>query len=111
MPIRSLFLFFVILLTGCNPVPHDATAPSISEIHSEKITLHSATITWGTDEMADGRIEYGTTAAYGSSTPLSAPKGRAHSQSIIGLEPGTLYHYRVLSRDAEGNLAASPDQT
>src|SRR5690606_14906665 len=33
----------------------------------------------------------------------------AHSQPLTGLLPGTTYHYRVLSRDAAGNLATSAD--
>lgn len=109
--IPLLFLIFSIFLTGCNSAPSDTKAPLISEVRSETITLHSATITWGTDEAADGQVEYGTTAGYGSSAPPSAPGEKAHRQSIAGLEPGTRYHYRVLSRDAAGNVAVSADNT
>jgi hypothetical protein len=35
----------------------------------------------------------------------------AHSQSLSGLIAGTLYHYRVRSRDATGNEAVSGDFT
>ena len=35
----------------------------------------------------------------------------AHSQALSGLQPSTLYHYRVLSRDAAGNIATSLDNT
>ena len=34
-----------------------------------------------------------------------------HSQSLSGLAAGTVYHYRVKSRDAAGNLATSADAT
>lgn len=109
--IQLLFLIFALFLTGCNPAPSDTKAPSISEVRSENVTLDSATITWATDEAADGQVEYGTTAGYGASTPPASPKGTAHSERVAGLEPGTLYHYRILSRDAAGNLAASADNT
>jgi RHS repeat-associated protein len=35
----------------------------------------------------------------------------AHSQGLSGLTAGTVYHYRVKSRDAAGNLAVSGDFT
>jgi hypothetical protein len=35
----------------------------------------------------------------------------SHSQSLSGLSAGTVYHYRVKSRDASGNLATSSDFT
>ena len=33
----------------------------------------------------------------------------AHAATLSGLSPGLTYHYRVLSRDAAGNPATSPD--
>ncbi len=35
----------------------------------------------------------------------------AHSQVLTGLAAGTVYHYRVRSRDTNGNLAISGDYT
>ena len=35
----------------------------------------------------------------------------AHQVTLSGLAPGTLYHYRVKSRDAAGNLSVSGDFT
>ena len=35
----------------------------------------------------------------------------SHSASLSGLAANTLYHYRVKSRDAAGNLATSGDFT
>jgi chitodextrinase len=89
----------------------DLLAPLISSVTVSARTMNSATVTWGTDEPADTRIEYGTTATYGLSTPLATAPVTAHSQTLSNLLPGTVYHYRVLSRDAVGNLAASADHT
>src|SRR5207302_1565191 len=70
-----------------------------------------ATIGWTTDEQSDSQVEYGTTIAYGATTTASRAMTTSHSQPLSGLTAGTLYHYRVKSRDAAGNLATSPDNT
>jgi YD repeat-containing protein len=89
----------------------DITAPVISNVAAVGITATSATITWNTNENSDSQVEYGTTTAYGQSTALNPSLVNAHSQGLSGLTQGTLYHYRVKSRDAAGNLAVSGDFT
>ncbi|NKE71371.1 fibronectin type III domain-containing protein [Candidatus Manganitrophus noduliformans] len=89
----------------------DTLAPVISSINAGSVTGNSAVITWGTNEPTDTQIQYGTTTAYGSSTARVATLVTVHSQTLTGLQPQTLYHYRVLSRDAAGNLATSLDNT
>jgi hypothetical protein len=89
----------------------DITPPVISAVSSSNISGSSATITWTTDEAADTQVEYGTTSSYGSAMPLIASLTTAHSQSLTGLTANTLYHYRVISKDAAGNLAVSSDNT
>ncbi len=58
-------------------------------------------------------MEYGTTTAYGQSAPATPNPAlvTTHSQALSGLTAGTVYHYRVKSRDAAGNLAVSGDFT
>src|SRR5579884_3012535 len=109
--IRLLSLLWMVLLAGCVAASPDTTAPVISEIGSSNITGSTVTIVWKTNEEADSQVEYGTTAGYGSLTPLAVESVRAHSQTVTGLQPGVLYHYRVLSHDAAGNLATSLDNT
>jgi hypothetical protein len=88
----------------------DTAAPTITNIASST-TATTATITWATNENSDTQIEYGLTTAYGSSTTLSSTMVTSHSQTIIGLNSSSLYHYRVKSKDALGNLATSIDKT
>src|SRR5207247_4603079 len=90
---------------------NDVTAPVISAILASGITSSGATIAWSTDEPSDTQVEYGTTTAYGVSTPLVTTPLTTHASVLSGLTPGTLYHYRVKSRDAAGNLAVSADFT
>ena len=89
----------------------DTTPPTISSVTASSLSSSGATITWTTDEAADTQVDYGTTAGYGSSTSLNAALVASHSQTLTGLSAGTLYHYRVKSRDAAGNLATSTDYT
>ena len=92
-------------------LPPDTTPPVISNVSASNITATGATISWTTNEASDTQVEYGTTTAYGSSTALNSSMVTSHSQNLTGLSASTLYHYRVKSRDAAGNLATSGDYT
>jgi hypothetical protein len=83
----------------------------ISGVGAGSITASAATVSWTTDEPATTQVEYGTTTAYGSATAPDGSLGTSHSQALSGLTAGTVYHYRVKSADAAGNLATSPDAT
>ncbi|MFQ5455433.1 MAG: fibronectin type III domain-containing protein [Nitrospirota bacterium] len=87
----------------------DTTPPIISGINISNLTSNSVIIKWMTNEPTDTQIEYGTTTAYGSMTNLIAALATNHSQTLTGLAPSTIYHYRVLSRDASNNISISGD--
>jgi hypothetical protein len=89
----------------------DTTGPALSSIRAESIADTSAVIAWATDEPATTQVEYGLTTTYGSTTVLYGSLVTFHSQALTGLQPSTTYHFRVLSRDAAGNLAASGDDS
>jgi len=89
----------------------DTTPPTISNVAAVNVGSSAATIMWTTDERSDSQVEYGTTSAYGNSTLLDVSLVTSHSVTLTGLSPSTLYHYRVRSRDAAGNLAVSGDFT
>jgi parallel beta-helix repeat protein len=89
----------------------DTTAPVISGVAASGITASGASVTWTTNENSDSQVDYGTSTSYGTSTALNTSLVTAHAASLSGLAAGTLYHYRVKSRDAAGNLAASADFT
>ncbi|MBI3596887.1 MAG: fibronectin type III domain-containing protein [Nitrospirae bacterium] len=98
------------------PTTSDVSPPTITNVTATSITATSASIIWTTNESADSQVQYGTTAAYGSTTALlNAPASTngvtSHSVPLSGLTANTTYHYRVLSRDTAGNLAVSGDQT
>jgi chitodextrinase len=92
-------------------IPPDTTPPVISGTLSSGITSSSANIGWSTDENSDSQVDYGATASYGQSSVLNSTLTTSHSISLSSLSASTLYHYRVNSKDASGNLAVSSDQT
>ena len=88
----------------------DKTPPAISGIAVTGVTQSAATIIWTTDELSDTQVEYGTAATYGRSTTAST-RVTAHAKTITGLTNNTLYHFRVKSKDAAGNVAVAGDRS
>lgn len=85
-------------------------ALAISGINVSEVTDTGVTITWSTSQPARGRVEYGTTTAYGSATPFSG-ESTSHRVTLSGLSPGTTYHYRVKVQGAGGGEVTSEDRT
>ena len=81
----------------------------ISQVSAVRMLGGGELVRWTTNEPGDTQVEYGTTAAYGSTTTRNASLLAFHWQTIAGLARNTLYHYRVRSRDKAGNLAVSGD--
>ncbi|KKW28377.1 MAG: Fibronectin type III domain protein [Parcubacteria group bacterium GW2011_GWA2_52_8] len=100
---------------GANLYVHDRTMATagrtISAVASSNITNNSATISWTTNEVSDSQVEYGITTSYGNVTGILAAQVTNHSMPLGLLNATTLYHYRVKSRDAAGNLVTSGDFT
>jgi hypothetical protein len=95
------------------PVPPnnpDTTPPVISSVQASGITTTSAVITWTTDEPATSYVNYGLTTSYGG-TVGSSLTVLLHSVTLTGLNPSTLYHFRVRSTDASTNESVSGDYT
>ena len=76
----------------------------------------SITIVWETVDEVDSVVEYGPTAAYGS-TASDCDWTAHHEVTLTGLNPYTVYHYRVrsgaqtLGDDRTFKTAAGPGQT
>ncbi|MDM8008399.1 MAG: family 10 glycosylhydrolase [Phycisphaerae bacterium] len=89
------------LLLGGNPVP------VIFNVQASNVTNNAATITWTTDLTSSSQVEYGLTPSYGSLTPLNSTPVTSHSVQLSGLAATTLYHYRVISANANGSTTSS----
>lgn len=90
-----------------------APAPSgaplvISSVSASDIASSSASITWTTNELADGQAEFGATACPCPNKTLIVPDLLTeHVINLSGLTPNATYYYRVSSKDAAGNLIVS----
>src|ERR1035438_2028867 len=124
---RGFLLLIVVLsfailslgLSGCAGVVSPSTAqtstPSptglaISNVQASGATASSVQLSWATNQPATSAINYGTTSAYGTSTPVNTSMVTTHQMGLTGLKGATTYHYSVLSA-AGGTTAASSDQT
>jgi hypothetical protein len=90
--------------------PADTQAPSISGIQISSLTSKTVTIEWVTDEVSNGNLEYGVTTTYGQAI-VSSNLATEHSVQLTGLNPDTLYHFRIRSTDPAGNTVTSADMT
>src|SRR5215471_6008387 len=95
--ILFIFASFAVLRPAASQV--DTTPPVIDSLAVSGITTNAATVTWATDEPADGRIQYGPTPLYSKSI-LNTAFTTAHRFALTGLSANRVYHYRVHSRDA-----------
>ena len=90
---------------------YDSSSPVISATSTAPITATSAQINWTTNELADGKVNYGTTSSYSASSTLNTTPTLTHSASLSGLTASTTYHYQIVSADAAGNIATTSDAT
>ncbi len=118
---RSIFFLLALAglaLSGCAGVVSQTSTGtsdptgnlSISNIQASGATNSSVQLSWATSEPATSAVDYGTTSAYGATTPVSSTMATAHQMSLSGLAQGTTYHFRVRSTSGSDS-AASSDQT
>ena len=81
----------------------------ISRVTASRISSSSATIAWSTAVRSDSQVLYGPAAAYGNLSPRDSSMVEFHSQTLTGLLPGTMYHFRVQSAGEDGTISFSSD--
>src|SRR5882762_8519702 len=91
---------------GGNPGPL-----TISNVATTNATATGVAVSWQTNNAASSQVEYGSTASYGSTSPMDATMVTSHQETLGSLKPATLYHYRVHSADAANTAALSNDLT
>ncbi len=103
---RSLKIAFFILLfaPACFSLFSSQSSPALADSET-----YSTTITWITDKPSSSQVEYGLDAFYGSKTMEESALAIDHEVILNNLQPSTLYHYRVISKDALGKATISPD--
>jgi hypothetical protein len=86
----------------------DTTPPAISSVSATPHGDGTATIAWTTDELADSRVDYGTSSGALASNVSSPTLTLSHSMTLTGLASATTFYYRVTSADASSNSATQP---
>lgn len=104
---------------GSSQEAQSSLPPVISDVEVLNLGAQTATIKWKTDKSADSEVEYGFVTNRASEAinyffTSQSEKMVGDHELIIDpktLIPGHLYHFRVSSKDAEGNQAQSEDKT
>ncbi len=86
-----------------HPGPIVLTPPYEDHIQPTSVQIH-----WTTDVASTSTVRFGTTPALGDSA-TDAAEVTAHTVTLTGLLPATVYHYSAGSTDAAGSNFAAPD--
>jgi hypothetical protein len=112
MMLRAAILICMAAVAVAPPAAH-AAAPSASTAAATNVTGTGATLN-GTvspnKETTTYRFQYGTTTAYGSTTPTATLQGNASrsvAADVTGLAPHTTYHFRVVATNASGTATGA----
>jgi hypothetical protein len=107
---RSLVFLIAALAAIAPPATATASAPGATTGAATKITATTATLNGVVNPNKEDTtyvFEYGTTTAYGSTTPAQPPvsgnAGKDVSVDVTGLTPGTLYHFRLVATNPSGS--------
>lgn len=85
-------------------LPINATPPEVYDVLIYAIDLHSASISWKTDEVCVAEILYGKTANYElGSIPLHPDSyEKSHNISLYELQAGTKYYIKIKVKNQRG---------
>ncbi len=85
--------------------------PVISDVRTCAVGDTAALVCWNTDRPATSVVDCGLTTSYDITATGTGTVTTTHAVWVNGLEPESLYHYRVTSVDAFGNVSRSGDNT
>jgi Transmembrane protein 131-like N-terminal len=95
------------LVSGTNTTP----TLNITNVQTGSATTSSSQILWTTNIPSNSSVDYGTTAAYGNSTPVDSAMVTSHQVTLSGLAAGTTYYYQVNSTDSKNDHGKSGGHT
>src|SRR5216684_3803306 len=91
------------LVSSGNTTPPPPSTLDITNVQTASITTSGSQVVWTTNVPANSSVDYGTTTAYGNSTPVDSTMVTSHQVTLSGLAAGTTYYYQVNSTDSKGN--------
>ncbi|EKE10616.1 MAG: PKD protein, partial [uncultured bacterium] len=87
----------------------DAIKPIISNVSYSNLSESTVRISWETDENTNSIVYLGISTNYSLVSGEDAASTQNHLVNVSGLIPNTTYHFQVVSRDSNGNVAYSAD--
>jgi CSLREA domain-containing protein len=99
--------------SACDSGAYQVAPPAVSGVSAGAITTSAATVSASVNPNLQATtvvVNYGTTPSYGSSTPAVALGAGNNlvpfSAAIVGLAPGTTYHFDVVATNADGTTTS-----
>jgi hypothetical protein len=110
LPVLAVGAFALAATAGAATVPLPTVSTSgVSSVTFSSVILHGDIDAHG--QSTNYFFQYGTTKAYGAQTPLAAAgagtSSVAVSQSVVGLQPNTTYHYRLIGVGPGGAVSGT----
>lgn len=92
-----LIVLFVTIVLGKQASVFFAKASScqVKKVNAAQVTGNSAVISWETEEVTQGRVEYGINATNLSFSAPEAASGKIHNVPLTLLTPNTVYYYLI----------------
>ena len=81
------------------------TQPSPRDPYIQSVSASSVIIAWVSEKPDVGLVEYGKTSRLGRKE-VDAQVGRRHAVTLSGLDPGSVYHYRVAEAEGSSETAS-----
>src|SRR5690349_15809038 len=91
------------LVSSANSTGNPPLTLDVTNVQAASVTTSSSQVVWTTNVPANSSVDYGTTTAYGNSTPVDPTMVTSHQVTISGLTAGTTYYFQVNSTDSKGN--------
>jgi hypothetical protein len=110
--VLAFLVLFGASLAGCSPTVADSTGSPIPDdgisANTDETITTVVTVSWWADERVTAWVEYGLTEDYGSQTPQQEVGPGEASITVLGLQAGVTYHFRVVTL-ADGQTTSSDD--
>ncbi len=91
------------LVSSANSTGNPPSTLVITNVQTGSVTTASSQVLWATNVAANSSVDYGTTLAYGNTTPVDSGMVTSHQATLSGLAAGTTYYYQVNSTDSKGH--------
>ncbi len=97
-----LLLALAVTIIGGNRAANyfaKASSCQAQKVTAAQVTPNSAVISWETEDVSQGRVEYGTNPSSLTFTAPEGTSGKTHNVPLTLLTPNTVYYYLIAIGD------------